>query len=998
MLKNIPFLFYRVIMKLRSGAAIMILLVCNIAVAQVLPFISEKSLSPEMKYSIQTWTTENGLPQNSINDIAQTKDGYLWLATFDGVVKFDGVKFTTYNTSNISAFKTNGIKNLFVDLEDRLWIIGVDGSLTAYLQNEFRSYSLPAKLNIYSNVIVDYLDESILILCSNNKLYQFKNGKFSVLDIKPPGKMNAIESLNTNQLYIAADNGLFSFINKEYHEFTEIKGKKVSQLNHSPFSEVLAETESGLYEVHAGSCKSVYLKPGLTSLLHNSLAFNEEKQLCFLTENGVFFQDGSQVNTASGLSSNSIRSMFVDHERNLWIGTNNGGLNKLKHKLFRSYSKEDGMLSDVCTGITKSKSGEIYIGNNCGGVSEFYKGQFKQGLKPLKDKCVWSVMGDQENNLWVSIYGNGLNKISNDKVTSYSTADGLNSPMVFSFYQDEQKKIWLGTSNGLCYSTPQGFIKTDTGFHQGICYIYKDRNSQIWLGTSAGLAVLENDKIILKDTANGYKRSSVRFIYEDSDRTLWIGYHGEGLARIKNDRIFYFNQYTPLLNKNVWSIAEDINGNLWLPSNSGMYVVDKKELNGFADYVSTEINPVLLTKEDGLKSVEFNGGFQPSMLKDSNGEFWFPTVKGVSVINPLQLFKPHNRAHILIEGARTDATELSLSNGIKLNPDNNSLQITFTCPTFTNPSKIFFEYKIEGLNEDWINNGNSREIRLSKLPPGSYLLKIKAAGNPSISEASIKIVMDAEWWEKPHVVIITSLVLLMMVILTTILIITRVRKSEKLKTQINRQYANIELRALQAQMNPHFIFNCLNSIQHFIIVNDEVSASKYLTKFSMLMRKFLEHSKSNIVTLQEEIELLRLYIELESLRSKHKFNFTLKIDPEIDIFNMEIPGMLFQPFVENSITHGLFNLERKGNLSLTFELEDGYLKGTIEDDGVGRKRSSEINAAVYKDHASRGMEIVKERIRVLNFIENMRIELEVIDKVSHDNVCEGTKVIIKIPI
>lgn len=987
-------------MNLKSGAAfIIILLACNIFVtAQVLPFIAEKSLSPEVKYSVQMWTTENGLPQNSINDIAQTRDGYLWLATFDGVVRFDGVKFTTYNTSNTAAFKTNGIKNLFVDFENRLWIIGVDGSLTGYINNDFVSYSIPAKLSIYSNVIVDYLDESILILCTNNKLYQFKNNNFSELDFKLPGKLNAIESLNTNQLYIATDKGLFSYINKEYSEFNEIKGKRVSQLYHSPFSEVVAETEGQLYEVHAGSCKPIYLKHSLASLLHNSLAYNEEGQLSFLTENGVFFQNGTQANTLSGLSSNSIRSMFVDRDKNLWIGTNNGGLNKLKPKLFRSYSKEDGMLSDVCTGITKSKSGAIYIGNNCGGISEFFKGQFQQGLKQVKDKCVWSVMEDQENNLWVSIYGSGISKIRNDKITSYSTADGLNSNMIFSFYQDLQKRLWLGTSNGLCYSSSDRFIKTDTSFHQGICYIYEDRNSQLWLGTSAGLATLQNNKIILKDTASGYKRSSVRFIYEDNDRILWIGYHGEGLARIKNEKIFYYNDHTSMLNKNVWSIVEDVNGNLWLPSNAGMYVVDKKELNNFADKISTEINPVLLTKEDGLKSIEFNGGFQPSMLKNTNEEFWFPTVKGVSVIDPLKLFKPHNRAHILIERVRTDATELIFSNGIKLNPDNNSLHISFTCPIFTNPSRIFFEYKIEGLNDGWISNGNSREIQLSKLPPGNYLLKIKAAGNPSISEASIKIVMDAEFWEKPHLIIITSIVVLLLIILATVMIITRVRKSEKLKTQLNRQYANIELRALQAQMNPHFIFNCLNSIQHFIIVNDEMSASKYLTKFSMLMRKFLEHSKSNIVTLQEEIELLRLYIELELLRSKHKFNFSLKIDPEIDIFNMEIPGMLFQPFVENSITHGLFNLERKGNLSLTFELTDGYLTGTIEDDGVGRKRATEINATAYKDHASRGMEIVKERIRVLNFIENMRIELEVIDKLSPDNASEGTKVIIKIPI
>jgi LytS/YehU family sensor histidine kinase len=223
-------------------------------------------------------------------------------------------------------------------------------------------------------------------------------------------------------------------------------------------------------------------------------------------------------------------------------------------------------------------------------------------------------------------------------------------------------------------------------------------------------------------------------------------------------------------------------------------------------------------------------------------------------------------------------------------------------------------------------------------------------------------------------------------------------ESDKRHTELQKQASELEMQALRAQMNPHFIFNCLNSIQHFIILNDEISASKYLTKFSMLMRKFLEHSKSNIVTLQEEVELLRLYIELEALRSKNKFNFYLKIAPNIDIFNIEIPSMLFQPFVENAITHGLLNLQRRGTLILSFELEDGYLTGRIEDDGVGRKKAGEIQTSAYKDHASRGMEIINERISVLNYIENVKIELEIIDKVTDGNKSGGTSVIIKIPV
>jgi ligand-binding sensor domain-containing protein len=964
----------------------------------VIPFISEKSLSPKEKYSIQTWTTENGLPQNSINDIAQTKDGYLWLATFDGLVRFDGVKFSTFNTSNTPVLKSNGIKQLFIDYEDRLWIITVDGLLTGYARNTFTSYTLPARLNIYANVITDYTNGSVLVLCADNKLYQLKNNQFVQFPLKEQGKMNAIRSLNTNQLYIACDQGLVSYINNEYYSFPETQGTRISNLYYSPFSEIIAAAEDKLYEVHAGSCKVLNLKHTPGSSGYNLIGYNEEKQLCFLTENGLLLPDGSLISTQSGLSSNSTRAIFVDRENNLWIGTNNGGLNKLKHKLFKAFSKDEGMLSDVSTSIIAGSNGSIYIGHNCGGISEFSNGRFLQDLPQPKEKCVWTIMEDREANLWASVYGNGICKIKNNKITYYNTTDGLSGNLVFSLYRDPRDRIWMGTSNGLCYYSPGTFTRVDTSFHQGICFVYEDRTSQLWLGTGAGLATLTNNKITLKDTAAGYKRSSVRYIYEDAEGVLWIGYHGEGLARIKNGRIFYFNDHSPLLNKNVWSITEDKNGNLWLPSNSGMYVIDKKELSNFADNISQELNPVLLTKEDGLKSMEFNGGSQPSVLKNANGEFWFPTVKGVAVIDPSSLFKQNISTRIIIEGIRIGEREQVIRDSVLSEPGNTSVLVSFACPTFNNASRMFFEYKLEGLSSKWISNGTSREIRLAGLPAGSYLLKIRAAGNTAISEASIRIIQETEFWKKPRFIITAGVIVLFTILFATILIIGRIRKREKLKTQINRQYANIELKALQAQMNPHFIFNCLNSIQHFIILNDEVSASKYLTKFSMLMRRSLEHSKSNMVSLQDEIELLRLYVELEAMRSKDKFNFQLRIEPGVDIFNIEIPSMLFQPFLENAITHGLLNLDRKGTLSVSFAIKDSHLIGIIEDDGIGRKQAKIINAEYYKGHTSRGMEIIKERIRVLNYIENISIELTIEDKTGTDGQPQGTRATITIPI
>lgn len=989
-------------MKFISATVILIFATACISLnAQIASFISEKSLSPDEKYSIQVWTTENGLPQNSINDIAQTKDGYLWLATFDGLVKFDGIKFTNYNTSNTVELQTNGIKKLYCDNENRLWIIPTDGTLICYENNKFKHYTIPAKLEIENAIITDFENESVLVKAMDNKLYRLKNGRFELFLPVQLANISSIVTLNTSQLYIATESGLYGYFNDEIYEFPLLKNKKIVTLLHSPSSEIIAVSENKIYSVHSDICKELLIPLDLGLINEYRLGFNESKQLSVLTEKGIFFISGDKVThltSQSGLSSNSIRSIFVDREKNLWIGTNNAGLNKLKIKLFKSYSKENGMLVDGATAIIESNNGTIYIGNNCGGVSELKNNEFIKKIIQPKDKCVWSLMEDADKNIWIGIYGGGVYvNQHNGGIKHYTIENGLPGNVIFSFFQDSKKNIWIGTSTGLAKFNNKAFIPFDTSFHHSITFIQEDKNGEIWLCTNEGLAHLKNDKIILNGNNSVFKRGATRYLYEDQEGVFWIGTHGNGLCRLKNGKSFYFTDHSKQLDKNVWSIVEDKSGNLWMPSNAGMYVVDKKELNDFADNLISSINPVFLSKEDGLKSIEFNGGFQPPVLKSSTGKFWYPTVKGVVVADPEQLQKNKLNNKIIIEEIKS-GEKIFASDNIGLKSTDNTLLIRFTTPLFTNPSKVCFQYKMEGIDNIWKEIGTSRELLLNNIPDGEHILLLRVSGNPNALETGLNIYKETVFWKNTRFIIVASLFIVVLILLLTITVISFIRKREKIKTQLNKQYANIELKALQTQMNPHFIFNCLNSIQHFIIVNDEISASKYLTKFSMLMRKFLEHSKSNIVTLQEEIELLRLYIELEALRSKNKFNFHLKIAPDIDIFNIEIPSMLFQPFVENAITHGLLNLDKKGTLILSFELENGFLIGKIEDDGVGREKAGEIQSKTFKDHASRGMEIVNERIAVLNYIENIKIEVKIFDKKDDQNNPAGTSVIIKIPI
>ena len=970
--------------------------------AQTTPVFSEKSLATNEKYTVQIWNTENGLPQNSINDITQTSDGYIWLATFDGLVRFDGLKFQIFNTSSTPELKSNAIKKLFSDKQNGLWIITTEGALISYTKTVFKVHDLPSKVKYNSNAIADWSQNSVLVVCENNKVYKVSPNESFEFTIPTDFKIiNSIQTKYGDQLYVATSNGLHAYLNKTWNTYFILKGKDILNLYKTPNADILANAQNELYLIQTQNCESYEIPILLDAVGEYSLGFNEKRQLCVLTNNGILTAVNEQIQTTTiqnGLSSNDITSEFVDKQNNLWVGTGNGGLNKLKRKLFKVLSKEDGMQSDGITSIIETKNKGIILGNSCAGISIYSNSKFIMQPQLPFGSCIWSLLEDNNENVWMGIYGSGVYVYSkNGEIKNYSKSDGLVDGVVFSLFQDSKKTIWLGTNTGLCYFKDNHFTAFDTTFKNTITQIFEDRNKQYFLATNKGLATISNEHIILIETGD-LKNTNVRNIYEDAEGVLWLGTHGKGLIRLKNGETVSYSSSTTPLDNNVWSITEDTEGNFWLPSNSGMYVISRKELNDFADNNNPNLNPIYLSKEDGLKSIEFNGGFQSSVLKRANGELWFPTVKGAAIANPFDLPTISYIPKIIIEQIKVNNKLITISDTLLLSSSSNELLISFTAPSFNNANKLRFQYKFEGENNNWIDIGNTHEIEIQKLPTGTHLLRIRLTNGNNNKEKIITLIKPIPFWKKTKFIFIVVIIFIAFILMLTYIIINTIRKREKGKTLLHKKYTSIELKALQAQMNPHFIFNCLNSIQHFIMINDELSASKYLTKFSMLMRKYLEHSKSNQVTLQEELDLLRLYIELELLRSKHGFNFQLTIDPKIDIFNIEIPSMLFQPFVENAIHHGLFNLERKGNLKINFKLEENEIIGIIEDDGVGRKKANEQNQQIRKEHVSRGMEIINERIQVLNSMEGLKIDVQIIDKTEINNEPLGTIVIIKIPI
>jgi anti-sigma regulatory factor (Ser/Thr protein kinase) len=374
----------------------------------------------------------------------------------------------------------------------------------------------------------------------------------------------------------------------------------------------------------------------------------------------------------------------------------------------------------------------------------------------------------------------------------------------------------------------------------------------------------------------------------------------------------------------------------------------------------------------------------------------FPTVNGVAVVNPKMISENSYIPKVIIQSIEADDVSQNIYDSIiTINNDTRKLEINFTAPFFGDSKNLLFEYKLEGYDVEWHQPDNSRAVSYSNLPPGDYVFKIGIYGY--VDEQKIIIRIPSPFWKTGKFYILLAIFCTLVFFTIVYFRTKKIRKKAELNTEINKQYAALELKALQGQMNPHFMFNCLNTIKYFITTDNKTAANKYLGKFSKLIRLFLEHANSNTIPLSEEIHILSLYIEMEQLRLDNSFDFQLNVDPRINLKETEIPAMLLQPFVENAIHHGLRNHIKKGVLTLSIIFENDLLKIIIDDNGVGRKKSAELKQFSAKEHTSMGMKLTEERIETLNYIKNTHITLEIIDKVDTQEEQQGTRIIITIP-
>ncbi len=726
-------------------------LVFRMSVAVFLPASAgalDLTASPS-QYINEVWKTSDGLPVNSVQAICQSRDGYLWIGTQEGLVRFDGARFTVYDSSNTSAITNNYFTSLLPAMDGSIWAGTFGGGALRSRNGELSSLS-PEGSSKGGRVRCLYqAEDGSIWIGADGSLTRWRGGSATSLDTGSGFKNDVVMCLSEDPT-----GGLWM----------GMRGGGIRRLDHGGViekiqlgSEVSAGTILCLYADRAGR---IWIGTGVGGIW------------CY--QNGHF----TNYSMADGLAHETVRSLCEDRDGNLWIGTN-GGLNRFRDGTFSRFDENTGLGEAVVLSLAEDREGSLWIGTLAGGLHRLRDSVFTRIGRDqgLSHNVIMPTYEDRAGTIWVGTMGGGLNRLKDGAIDSYTVKDGLPSDFVLSLWEDRRGELWIGTTRGLVclangkihrvaseeeapafaipalYVDREGAVWVGTAGGGLFCYrdghftsygraegltsdsvwsIAEDHDGAIWIGTMGGGLCRMRNGLITSIGAGGALGGDIVFaIHEDSSGTLWVGTNG-GLSRIRPDGITNFSTKDGLYSNTIFQILEDGRGNLWMTCSKGIFRISKKELTDFANRRSGSLACVVYSAVDGMRSAECNGGVQPAGCRDRLGRLWFPTNGGVVVVDPGRLKTNRIMPPVAIEQLVVDQRVLQTSAWGSIPPGSRSFQLDYTALSLLVPGKVRFKYMLEGFDRSWTDAGNRRTAYYTGLRPGHYTFRVRASNNDGI--------------------------------------------------------------------------------------------------------------------------------------------------------------------------------------------------------------------------------------------------------------------------
>ena len=715
----------------------------------VSPGVDAQGLDPRKaltQFKLDVWTTAEDLPQNSVTALVQTRDGYLWLGTYGGLGRFDGVRFTVFDTANTPELRSNGIQALLEDGRGALWIGTNGGGLSRFQDGRFTTFTAADGL---SSDIVRALHEDHegnLWIGTNDGLCRFRDGHFTTYTARDGltnGVVRAIGEDQSGVLWIGTNGGGLERREGERFRATTTKDGLPSNfifalLRARDGAFWIGTNGGGLCRQKDGRLETFTTREGLPSNIIWSLHEDAKGSLWVGTYGGGLarFRDGkfTAFTSRDGLSNDFVRAVWSDREGSLWIGTYSGGLCRLRDGKFTTYTTREGLSHNFARTVLEDRSGSLWIGTTGGGLCRLRQGAFRcydarDGLAP----DVRALYEDAAGVLWVGTAGAGLFRAKDVGFTRYTTAEGLAHLNVSAISPDGQGGLWIGTNGGGLSRFTGGrwtTLSTADGLAGNfVLATHADRNGILWVGTDgAGLSRLEQGRFTVFNRKNGLASDIVFCLHEDAGGTLWIGTSG-GLSRLQDGKLTTLTTREGLLDDVVFQILEDGDGRFWLSGNRGISRVARSDLEAVASGSRRTVAAVGFGTADGMKTNECAGVAQPAGWKGRDGRLWFPTALGVVVVDPARIPRntlppPVKVEQIVADGVPVTAPEAP--------PGKERWEFQYTALSFLAPGKVEFKYQLDGFDREWIPAGRRRTAYYTRLPPGRYTFRVTASNNDGV--------------------------------------------------------------------------------------------------------------------------------------------------------------------------------------------------------------------------------------------------------------------------
>jgi ligand-binding sensor domain-containing protein len=925
-------------------------------------------------YAFQHFTDQDGVPSRYLYSIQQDKEGHIWLTGEAGMVWYDG---KTYKKPPIQPFLKDEVIMLYKDDNQSIWMQDLRSVISLYKDGVYRRFEQISPSRLHNHLSIFSASENEVWIVNNDGLHCFDYASdvlykipIDTSDKRLTGR-KFFHKDGQGNIILLSQRGYFLFKGKEstFYNYCDSVRYQYGDIGFTANGKVYITKEDGLYSFNDGC---ITLLPEFASFrdiynrVVNGIYQDSEGRFWFLTRNGLIESKKNKKGTYSNhlhLEGEVMGDMLEDYEGNLWFTTSHNGLYKLASTKVNNFVSRG--LDKQLRFVKQNRQKQLVLG--------FDNNQYKVLDKDFKIKYEGKLFEQNyrlydfeqdELGQYYFISSSGITVFDkNFKHRKDYSPDALKAA---AFTSDG--KLWLAAGDFIGYISLEGeFIELQSIRSYAV---YPVSEEEVWFGTIEGPVRYKNGKEY--KVQNIDLQVDIRDIAPLEDGVLCFASQNRGLFfyDINRDSIRVHLTTENGLSSNFCSNVMIDKDFVWLTTKNGLNRISRN------DYSVT-----ILGIDQGIPSNEING------LIKADGIFYLATNKGLAYFDEdyaLNKIPPR----LELSSIRIAQRDTTLHPKYQLDYSKNSIGIEFNGITFKNNASLVYEYKMEGIDANW-NRSNVGVAQYHSIPPGNYTFLARAKTNNtnwSILK-KVQFQISPPIWQRTWFIALSVLLGYFILWMIFVDIKRRSKQAKNLKSS--------QLTAIRAQMNPHFVFNALNSIQEFIVKRDIRSTNRYLSQFARLMRNVLNVSDKEQISLKKEIETLKLYLSLEALRFGEQFDYTFELEEDLDVDDLYLPPMLVQPFVENAIKHGLMHREGIKRLYLRFRKENNFLICEVEDNGVGRAKSAEIRKNNPRLYSSKSTSLTQQRLKVFNSARKDTLHLKIEDLIT-EGVAMGTKVTIKV--